>query len=68
MPCGFCDGIADMFRYETLDTDFVKFIFRYIGDDLTSFPDHSPQEISHKTLEIAKEFVDHMPLLNVERS
>jgi len=68
MPCGFCDGIADMFRYDIFGSDVGRFIFRYIGDYLATSPAHGPQEWSHETEESAKKIADHMPSLKVERS
>jgi len=67
MPCGFCDGIADIFSY-IFGTDVGRFIFRYIGDDLATCTAHSTQERSHETVENAYEITDPMPLLKVERS
>jgi len=53
--CGFCDGIADMFRYDIFGSDVGRFIFAYIGDYLATCPANSPQESSHETEESAQE-------------
>ena len=57
-----------MFRYDIFDTHVRCFIFRDIGDDLTSCLTHGPQVRPHETVERTKETADPVPSLKVERS
>jgi len=68
MPCGFCDSIADMFRYDIFGSDVGRLMFCYIGKNLATSMTHVPQESSHETEESAQEIADLMPSLKVERN
>ena len=63
VPCGFCDGIADMFRDDNFGSNAGRITFRDIGDDLATCPANGPRERSHETVECAQEIADPVPQL-----